>query len=258
MYCRSLDSGYSFEWGQIAAQQDGVNDIQLVISAFEPTNQTTPTLAVVAPPTIVAGYNGHVCAAWSVDTGHAPDAPVVRVCFASSFDNGQSWISNLSDNSAPQSVPFLPLGSLSQTAQDHYFRPRLCLGPSQTIACVFSYCKVGLVKPSLPASEQLPVQFGTYLAVSSLTTDRIPVNRYGPPVYVDEGYFKAVSTTIIPVSANLSNLALVNPVLRWGVGRSYFIGDFLGLCASPTAFLPYWSEAQGTWQLLVSLLSLSP
>jgi len=251
-YARSLDNGKSFEFGQIATTQTGVNNIQGVLQAFE-KNPYAPSLAVVNPPAILAVpglQEPLVYAAWSVDTGQG--APLIRICVTGSANNGQNWISNLAGNDAPAAVPFLPLGTLPQTGNDHYFRPRLCAGPQGTIACAFSYCNVGApLDPLIPVYDQLPVQFGTCLAVSS-ATEVIIKNKRGPVLGFYFEYFNPSATTVVTVSNRLSRLYSVNPVLRWGIKGAYFIGDFIGACANSTTIFVYWSESTVGWQLLVS------
>jgi hypothetical protein len=73
-------------------------------------------------------------------------------------------------------------------------------------------------------------------------------------------FFLPGSTTAVQASDNSfldTTLSWVNPVFRYGNYSAYFIGDFIGLCASATAFFPYWSDLTGGgWQLAVDILSL--
>jgi hypothetical protein len=205
----------------------------------------------------------------------------MRICVARSDDYGNSWIANLANGAAPAAAPFLPLGSLPLTNTDHYFRPRLCEGPGGTIACLFSNCHLATPDPTLPQDQQIPGQFGVYLAVSSLVwkynPDHGPAKNtkpgstspggaqppHGPivPSYSVEFYFfDDRSTAVVPVATGFSSLFSPNTVFRWGESQSYFIGDFLGLCASETAFFPYWSDNSQsatfqTWQLFVSQMN---
>jgi hypothetical protein len=259
-YARSLDSAATFEWGQIAGPQIGVGDINGILAGLQPNNPFPTELAVVNPPAILAVNSfpaPAVYAAWSVDIG--ANAPTMRICIASSLNNGQTWIANLSNNTAPEAAPFLPLGALPQTNSDQYFRPRLCAGPPGTLGCAFSHCSIQPIgfrpSPYLPPEMVDVLVLNTCLAVSA-PTEVFAWPR--PGRYIQ--FFLPGKTTAVHASDNSfldTTLSWVNPVFRYGNSSAYFIGDFIGLCASPTAFFPYWSDLTGGgWQLAVGILSL--
>jgi len=245
-YARSKDGGNTFEYGQIATAQKGSGNIGII---FPPTagNPSPPSLAVASPPTIFAGEKGTVFAAWSVDVGSTPSnpKPMMRICVASCTDGGNTWINNLANGSAPESVPLLPLGDLPDTPNDHYFRPRLSEGPHGSIGCLFTGC--GLVGNK----QLLPAEFITCLSVSWLEYKNI----FGAVV---KG-FNPQSTVTVAVSDRPTNPLSTNPVLRWSLPNAYFVGDFLGLVASTLGFFPYWSDTRlGSAQLVTTQITVAP
>lgn len=237
-YGRSTDRGKSFDFGVIATQQAGNNDIYQATSPL--------FMGPVNPPTICAAGNGRVFVAWSVDTGNtgAVAGPQMRICISGCNDGGTGWVNTTAAN-ASTSVPLLPLGNLSNTPQDQYFLPRLVGRPDGTVGCAFLYCRVGSPIPSPLTTAQL----STCLAVSL-------------PTELGETYFDRNSTTVIVVSNFSTSPVSSNPVHRFGNEDGYFIGDFIGLVANSSAFVPYWSDTRhsgsglGTAQIVMSFLEV--
>jgi hypothetical protein len=57
-------------------------------------------------------------------------------------------------------------------------------------------------------------------------------------------YFDPNSTTTVFVSSMSTSPISSNPVGRWGNQNDYFIGDFIGLVANTSGFIPYWSDTR--------------
>ena len=236
-YARSFDHGQSFEFGVIAVNQAGLSDIQGLFT-INSTALNPPSLAVVNPPAICAAGNGLLFAAWSVDTGltAANPGPIMRICLASCSDGGDWW-TTLTGANAPAMVPFLPLGNLSQTPQDQYFRPRLAALPNGTVGCLFSSCQ--LANPAELATTTLSVGLSASVATSS------------------DPYFIPNSTTTVMVTDRATNPLPTTPTHRWSIPNAFFISDFLGLGAEASGFIPYWSDTRnGSAQLFISQIGV--
>jgi hypothetical protein len=237
-YGRSKDFGASFEFGVIGTAM-GPNDIESVAIGAS-VNGVSPQAAVVNPPAIVAAPGGNIVAAWSANlNGFGADPPLMRVVTASCTDNGDGWIQAAANNAAPTAFKNLPLGGLPQSANDHYFRPRLATAGDGTIGCAFSYFTVSMSNPAAP------VQHGTCLLVTRSYEEWVPPNHRWPGGYQTVPLFDAKSSSTAIVSDQLTNpVSSVNPVLRWGIANAVFIGDFIGLGASASGYFPYWSDTR--------------
>jgi len=257
-YARSLRDGENgaaagrvFLFGAIATNQTGVNNIS---EAFqETTHPNAPILGVRNPPAIFAAGNGLVFAAWSEDQGQTgPNSiPMMRIRVACCSDNGDQWLNYQSPDpgaygsmggSAPQYTLLLPLGNLSDTAQDRYFMPRLSGMPDGTIGCAFLYLQL------TNNGQVIPAQLSTCLAA------------WLPTQIAGQEYIDPNTTIVVIVSDQATNPLATNPVFRFGHSpNGYFIGDFIGLAATASGFFPYWSDTRnGTAQIMTSHLAVLP
>jgi len=220
-YGRSLDQGRTFQFGAIAKDQVGTGDIWLATSPGY--------LAPVPPPAIYAAGGGNVFASWSVDLANpaALPPPKNRVCIATCADGGAAWAA-ATVASSPVNIPLLPLGDLSDTAQDQYFLPRLAGMPNGVVGCCFWH----LTAAGAPGPPPLTTaEMRTCLAASL-------------PTGFGSAYFDPSATKTVLVSTMWTSPVSSNPVLRHGIADAYFVGDFIGLVGTPSGFAPYWSDTR--------------
>lgn len=251
-YARSPGKDGAFEFGIIATQQPS-GDVARLFLTSDPTSSLPPFPNVANPPTICQSGNGNVFAAWSVNVGNF-EAPGLRICVANSKDNGSDWLTSGS-NGVYQGLTLsllLPLGALPQASVDHYFMPRLASAPDGTAGCLFYHIQL------VENGEAIPAQLSTCLAVS-LAGYFGPGSTRSPEIPSFVSYFAPKSTTAVVVSDESCILIASNPVMRKGVANEFFIGDFIGLCASSLVFFPYWSDTRtGSAQLVTSRLAIIP
>jgi FG-GAP-like repeat len=228
-YARSLDRGQTLEFGAIASNQS-LGDLG---GLFGDGEAGVANLAVENPPTIFAAGGGILLAAWNVNTATPSSTtfipPVTAIALASCGDNGAAWLTNTTAT-APQTVPLLPLGGLSDLPYAQFFSPRFAMMPNGTMGCL---CVV--VEPN-GGTATIPANLSFAFIASPIESGQ---------------YFTAGSTTSIVVSGpTTSPIPANNPVLRGGDDVAYFIGDFVGLAATALGFFPYWSDPRnGSAQL---------